>query len=542
MGLIGHFLYLIDFFPLFPSLQITFQSKDSYSNKVSQVTSFLIMLISVLSVYYFGYNMFTRQKPQNVVSEYYQTYPEYLNITKENSFFCFGLRDDNLKSFIDESVYTVDVTVKMRSKNGTNKQVYVSVKSCEEQDIPETPSIQQYFKENPIFNQYCIADYGPIDLEGSQDNSYMKFFNIQIKTCQNSSFNNNSCKSLDLILDSLASSYFYLGFTTYAVDPLNYTFPFLQMGGFYSMPIDATLSGSTTINLQHIEIITDDGILFENADVQKGLAQLSDRTFYQTKSGNVVQETSVELDKVVKRYSRKYDKLQDVLAKTGGVMKIIMIVAFLLSRPLVRIGFYEDLCNDIFDYRMKFSQKTGIKFGFFQYIISLFNKKNPVLAEKRELLNRTKRILQENLNISNILKKLLELEKLKYILLSGDQLNLFQYIPKPLVQLPNNTVPSDNSFNNSNRHMKSSVWEDVFMKRALTGDDPPRAWEAYQELQSKEHKSKIDARLLKCFGFSGGVKKRMGIIGGESPVNLKKKRQVFKEIWRKIRRFLAKFC
>lgn len=540
-NLIGHFLYLIDFFPLFPSLQITFKSKDSYSNRVSQMTSFLIMLTSALSVYYFGYNMFTRQKPQNVVSEYYQSYPEYLNITKENSFFCFGLRDIGLNSFIDESIYTVDVTVKRRYKNGTKEEEIISVKPCEEQDIPETPSIQQYFKENPIFNQYCISNYGPIDLEGSQDNSYMKFFNIQIKTCQNSSLNNNSCKSLDFILKSLSSSYFYLGFTTYAVDPLNYSYPFLQMGGFYSMPMDATLSGLTTITLQHIEIITDDGVLFENADVQKGLAQLSDHTFYQTKSDSVVQETSIELDKVVKRYSRKYDKLQDVLAKTGGVMKILMIFAFIISRPLVRIGFYEDLCNDIFDYRMKYSQKTTIKFGFFQYIVSLFNKKNPVLAEKRELLNRTKRVIQENLNISNILKKLLELEKLKYILLTGDQLNLFQYIPKPLVQLPNVTPPSDNSFTNSNRQMKSSVWEDVFMRRALIGDDPPRAWQAYQELHNKENKSQIDNRLLKCFGFSGAVKKRMGIIG-DSPVNLKKKREVFKVLWRKMRRFLTKFC
>jgi len=291
-------LYLLDIFPLFPSLQITFHSKDSYSNHVSQLTSFLIFSLSAISFYYFGYNMIMHQNPNNVVSDIYQSDPEYLNITNKNSFFCFGLRNTNsLTNFLDETIYTAELLVNVQDKNGTKKSTSISIKACEEQDIPETQSVQDYFEENPVNNLYCIADYGPIELEGSEDNSYMKFFNINIKICQNTTENNFSCKGPDIIKSTIANSSFYLGFMAYAVDPMNYSFPFLQMGSFFSTPIDFNFQSLTTLTFQHIEIITDDGLILENSDILKGLNKLSDRTAYRMRNDandeTILQQTTI---------------------------------------------------------------------------------------------------------------------------------------------------------------------------------------------------------------------------------------------------------
>lgn len=41
--------------------------------------------------------------------------------------------------------------------------------------------------------------------------------------------------------------------------------------------------------------------------------------------------------------------------------------------------------------------------------------------------------VKEKLDIAYILKKLYELEKLKFILLNEDQLSLFNYLPKPII-------------------------------------------------------------------------------------------------------------
>ena len=490
--------------------------------------------------------MIMHQNPNNVVSDIYQSYQEYLNITNKNSFFCFGLRNTNsLTNFLDETIYTAELLVNVQDKNGTKKSTSISIKACEEQDIPETQSVQDYFEENPVNNLYCIADYGPIELEGSEDNSYMKFFNINIKICQNTTENNFSCKGPDIIKSTIANSSFYLGFMAYAVDPMNYSFPFLQMGSFFSTPIDFNFQSLTTLTFQHIEIITDDGLILENSDILKGLNKLSDRTAYiMRKDANdetILQQTTIELDKVVESYSRKYDKLQDVLAKTGGVMKIIMIVAYIISRPLVRFGFYEDICNDIFDYRMKGSkEKTVLKLSFWQKLKSFFAKNDRILKEKKQLLGITKRKIQETLNIGNILKKLLELEKLKYILLSEEQLNVFQYIPKPLAYLPNfrQRISVGTQLKNNT---KISVWEDIFMNTSIlhsNDNEPNKAWETYQMLSDKERKTDIDKKLLKCFGFRGNVQKRLAILAKN--ISVMQKYTIFRRLWRKIRGIVQK--
>ena len=125
----------------------------------------------------------------------------------------------------------------------------------------------------------------------------MKFFNINIKICQNNTKNNFSCKSPDIIKSMIANSSFYLGFMTYAVDPTNYSFPFLQIGTFFSTPIDINFQTLTTVTFQHIEIITDDGLILENSDILKGLNKLSDRTAYRMRNDandeTILQQTTI---------------------------------------------------------------------------------------------------------------------------------------------------------------------------------------------------------------------------------------------------------
>ena len=62
------------------------------------------------------------------------------------------------------------------------------------------------------------------------------------------------------------------------------------------------------------------------------------------------------------------------------------------------------------------------------------NKKS-LLYRKRQLFERTKSVILENLDLANIIHKLLEIEKLKFLILDPEQLRLFQFIPKPKAEL-----------------------------------------------------------------------------------------------------------
>jgi len=185
-------------------------------------------------------------------------------------------------------------------------------------------------------------------------------------------------------------------------------------------------------------------------------------------------------------------------------------------------------------------EKTMLKLSFWQKFKAFFAKNDQILKEKKQLLDMTKRIIQQNLNIANILKKLLELEKLKYILLSEEQLNVFQYIPKPLAYMTNfrQRISLGTQIKNN---LKISFWEDIFMNKSIfQGDNESnKAWETYKMLSDKETKTDIDVKLLKCFGFSGNVKQRLGIL--EENIVKKQKGFVLRRIWRKIRGIVPRF-
>ena len=62
-----------------------------------------------------------------------------------------------------------------------------------------------------------------------------------------------------------------------------------------------------------------------------------------------------------------------------------------------------------------------------------FSKKNQYLSEKAGLLQKSKNNIMEDLDLFNILRRLQELEKLKNLLFSIDQRNIFNFCPKPKI-------------------------------------------------------------------------------------------------------------
>ena len=93
--------------------------------------------------------------------------------------------------------------------------------------------------------------------------------------------------------------------------------------------------------------------------------------FYPKNKRDPQVELFIQLGKVTKVYERIYDKLQDVLAQTGGSIKILLIFFAILASPVVHFNFYKDIANEYFDYEFEeknIIKKEPLKFGFFHYI------------------------------------------------------------------------------------------------------------------------------------------------------------------------------
>ncbi|KAL4476317.1 hypothetical protein ABPG74_010050 [Tetrahymena malaccensis] len=98
-----------------------------------------------------------------------------------------------------------------------------------------------------------------------------------------------------------------------------------------------------------------------------------------------------------------------------------------------------------------FSQSfSQVKLKLRDYIMAYFNFFCSKQSQKSLIIKYGTDILYSHIDILNIVNKLIELEKLKHLLLNEDQIKLFDYLPKPILKLPK--TQDQNAIKNKNLH------------------------------------------------------------------------------------------
>ncbi|EAR86306.1 transmembrane protein, putative (macronuclear) [Tetrahymena thermophila SB210] len=117
------------------------------------------------------------------------------------------------------------------------------------------------------------------------------------------------------------------------------------------------------------------------------------------------------------------------------------------SKPNIQQFGVKRVIESAKDYFLKTHQI--IKYKFMNYFVHAFFPKAKSIVHKFKLVNEGVSKIQDHLDVMYILNKLLEIDKIKYILLNKDQLKLFEYIPKPVI--------SDETLDNDQDSIKSSM-------------------------------------------------------------------------------------
>ncbi|CAD8153086.1 unnamed protein product [Paramecium octaurelia] len=105
----------------------------------------------------------------------------------------------------------------------------------------------------------------------------------------------------------------------------------------------------------------------------------------------------------------------------------------------VKESFLKELFNEIFEQRHKL--KLGINFFFYQLLCCTCVEK---IRVTRKMLQQCENVILQDLDIVNILQKLQQIEKLKQALLEKDQIKVFNYTPKPIINVEPNYKFSHN--------------------------------------------------------------------------------------------------
>jgi len=172
---------------------------------------------------------------------------------------------------------------------------------------------------------YCIKNWTDLQLLGAWDYPLFSELEFFVRPCTNGT-NNITCKSQEDIDLLLVNGCFGSYLSTGVVDPGNYETPIQYTPMNFYTRVSSETYVFYELDLQHLEIQTDSGILLEDIHSLTGIAQTNQKSSFSLDPQDVIFELWIRLDTIKKVYTRKYDKIQNVLANVGGVFNVLMLV------------------------------------------------------------------------------------------------------------------------------------------------------------------------------------------------------------------------
>ena len=416
---------IIDLFSISPSSRFKYKNKNKFSTTIGQITSLVVYALLIRSLVYFSQSLFYKTSGQTLTSDLLTPNPEAFKLNKENFFFAFAIQNtsNNFLPFIDDQIYTISSEMRIKKSNNFTS-IPLQIGECNSTDYPKNADLRDYFTINSMAGYYCIKNYTDLELLGYWDSPTYKDLMFYVRPCRNGS--SVICKDQTIIDKIFDGGYFGSYLTTSVVDTANYEKPVSYTPMNFYTRVSLKTYVFIELSLQHNEIQTDSGFLMENLNITKGVTKSGERQSVTIDPTDIIFELMIKLDRIKKVHQRKYDKIQDVLSKTGGIFHFLIFFAHYLIKKIVAIIYLNSVCSEIFDLEDVNTDKQSNKkteprkkseFTFFSKIFSLINccYYFNVFRKKLKLLQNADRHINFKMDIIVIINKLLELDKIKFL-------------------------------------------------------------------------------------------------------------------------------
>ncbi|CAD8133321.1 unnamed protein product [Paramecium octaurelia] len=392
----------------------------------------------------------------------------------------------------------------------------------------DDPTLNAYFdKSDQIW--YCIdwKSLNSIVLEGGLESSKDKSLQIKVKQCTSAT----QCIAPNI----MDSDQFLLKMTSANTEISNFKKPVNLIGKSFAITSMLNFTKKLNIILQPQLTQTDNGYIVQD---QYEETMLSISNYYETiqdkSSDQQIFQINISLDQKTYITQRSYPRVYQYLGDIGGFWEIIYLCSLLFIMPFNNLSYRVSLLNELFNFEMDYDNKVhpdnkgkakvreilnkSVQLEKFNRMSKVaehdVNQKSKLLDQissditeffkeqesrldlqffdyfgccqckkggKRELINFSMGKITHTLDITYIIKKLQEIDKLKLILLSSDQIKLFDYLPKPKLGL----------------HMKASENEycSILKPEQSDLDKALEAQKAFQQLQDQD--DEITPKLVK---------------------------------------------
>jgi hypothetical protein len=340
--------FILNFDFLGQTPNIYYSSKTRYRTIFGSLLTIIIGLLSILAFIAFGHNLLVRKNPTAV---YNKDLNENITAGADEVFFLFAPhlpKGDTITDFSNKFKMSVRYinTDTISPERQTNKTIMLTVPlvKCVDTDRYKNNylNVTTYMTLNNS-NYWCIPDDFNYSIYGRQGTAQFGFWSVLLDFCTNSTDNNNSCYSVDTIKSLHPKVIMQMITLDHFIDPKDYESPIKPIFNLDLNMGDTRALRNDFIFLKNTDIVSDEGWIMESLSTKRTV-QVGDvyNSFIPADSTTVFQ-IDIAMESLKDVHTRKYLKLQDVLASAGGFIKMIMLVATFLVEYLNSKMVYETI-------------------------------------------------------------------------------------------------------------------------------------------------------------------------------------------------------
>ena len=397
-----------------PKITLFHNYSDKHSSIISGILSIILTIFAFIFGYFLSLEFLFHKNPTSFYYKKLYNNLEKVNIGTETFFHFISISDrDNLNfSLYDKNIYSVFGIMDFDFKNFQNEdyfdnKTYWIYENCDYNDYKYYDLLLEKEEKEKILHSGCIKKmnkngiiYTINDkkfeypyLEKGINSILNRNYAIITKGCTNSTLNNYSCYSPEIIEKSISSfQNVYFNYFEYFVEVDDYKNPMkFIMSNFSYFFYEFNYFDIRFLNFHPIELRTNKGILFNHEKIDKRYKLYSDSVEYYMSDNPIRGVIILQLLNFSEIYDRTYKKLQDI---AGGVDGIIEIFIFIFE--FINSFFYHDF-QLINDFNNAIEQKV-IKIKYFSTLNS--NKYGTILSTSNN--NYNNKLLKKNLKVFSI--------------------------------------------------------------------------------------------------------------------------------------------
>jgi hypothetical protein len=326
---------------------------------VGSILTLIILIFFIYSISYFGSDLILKQQPITRYSK------EYTNTSR------IYIKDYPFRIVITDVFGTLLPKEKYLSFQGTYSKIgiendYVSVgylifETCRDEFIPVDrismfkTGVETFFK-----NSFCINPFKYISSNGTvvEEDVYIQnsfgvagssYMNVNILQCSNTTENGNICLSTKDQGMMLEKTLMTAAFIDSYVDYANYNNPDKYFNSFISTQLtNADTKKSHLLTVKQTRVITDSGFILEDL-AEYAFAQV-DSARSDVFNGNDLYRFQIEGNNINDVHSRRYIKVQEIIASIGGLIKFLFLFASLLVDFFANLDMRLEIFNSLYSH------------------------------------------------------------------------------------------------------------------------------------------------------------------------------------------------